>query len=77
MPYGEYDIYNQKRLLESLAHLIINHLDIQRWIFKIDDNFDGLGVAYCDIATHLPCYQNILKEAEKFADQWSDESVQV
>ncbi|CAF4056524.1 unnamed protein product [Rotaria sp. Silwood2] len=76
MPFGEYDIYNQKRLLESLAHLILEHLDVQRWIFKIDDHFDGQGIAYCDIAIHLPCYKDILKEAEKFADKWSNSSVQ-
>ncbi|CAF2085568.1 unnamed protein product [Rotaria magnacalcarata] len=69
MPYGEYDIYNQKRLLESLAQLIVEHLDVQRWIFKIDDNYDGLGIAYCDIATHLPCYKNVVEEVEKSANQ--------
>ncbi|CAF3609709.1 unnamed protein product [Rotaria socialis] len=69
MPYGEYDIYNQKRLLESLAQLIVEHLDVQRWIFKIDDNYDGLGIAYCDIATHLPCYKNVLEEVEKSPNQ--------
>jgi hypothetical protein len=64
MPFGEYDIYNQKHLFESLAQLIIEHLDVQRWIFKIDDHFDGLGIAYCDIAMHLPCYKNLLKDAK-------------
>ncbi|CAF3409746.1 unnamed protein product [Rotaria sp. Silwood1] len=76
MPFGEYDIYNQKRLLESLAHLILEHLDVQRWIFKIDDHFDGQGIAYCDIAIYLPCYKDMLKEAEKFADKWSNSTVQ-
>ncbi len=60
MPFGEYDIYNQKHLFESLAQLIIEHIDVQRWIFKIDDHFDGLGIAYCDIALHLPSYKNLL-----------------
>jgi hypothetical protein len=61
MPFGVYDIYNEKHLFESLAQLILQHIDIQRWIFKIDDHFDGLGIAYCDIALYLPCYSNILK----------------
>jgi len=77
MPFGEYDIYDEKHLVKSLAQLIIEHLDIQRWIFKIDDHFDGLGIAYCDIGIYLPCYQNVLKEAEQFAENWSNKAVQV
>ena len=77
MPFGEYDIYNQKHLYKSLARLILKHLYVQRWIFKIDDHFDGLGIAYCDIAIYLPCYNDVVKEAERFAEQWSNELVQV
>ncbi|CAF3545026.1 unnamed protein product [Rotaria sordida] len=72
VPFGEYDIYNQQHLLESLAQLIIEHLDVQRWLFKIDDDFDGLGIAYCDVVTYLPCYRNVLKEAARFGDKWSN-----
>jgi len=77
MPFGEYDIYNEQHLLEALAQLIIEHLDIQRWLFKIDDDFDGLGIAYCDVVTHLPCYKNVLKEAARFGDKWSNKWAQV
>ncbi|CAF1300643.1 unnamed protein product [Adineta ricciae] len=76
LPFSEYDIYDEKHLLNGLAQLILDHLDIQRWLFKVDDHFDGLGVAYCDIATHLPCYQNVVKEAEKLRENWSIKSVQ-
>ncbi|CAF3362603.1 unnamed protein product [Rotaria socialis] len=72
MPFGEYDIYNQQHLFESLAQLIVEHLDVQRWLFKIDDDYDGLGIAYCDVVTHLPCYKNVLKEAARFGDKWSN-----
>ncbi|CAF0958808.1 unnamed protein product [Rotaria sordida] len=71
MPFGEYDIYNQKHLYESLAYLILEHLDVQRWIFKIDDHFDGQGIAYCDISIYLPCYKDILKEADKWSNNKS------
>jgi hypothetical protein len=77
VPFGEYDVYNQQHLLESLAQLIIEHLDVQRWLFKIDDDFDGLGIAYCDIVSHLPCYKNVLKEAARFGDKWSNRWAQV
>lgn len=53
MPFGEYDIYNHRQLLQSLATLIIDHHEIERWLFKIDDYIDGLGIAYCDVKKHL------------------------
>jgi hypothetical protein len=64
MPFGEYDIYNEKHFFEALTQLILEHIDIQRWIFKIDDHFDGLGIAYCDIANYIPCYSHILEHIE-------------
>ncbi|UJR21396.1 hypothetical protein I4U23_024486 [Adineta vaga] len=64
MPFGEYDIYDEKHLLNALTQLIIDHSDVQRWLFKIDDQFDGLGIAYCDIAIYLPCYDDFVKEVE-------------
>jgi hypothetical protein len=77
MPFGEYDVYNQQHLFESLTQLIIEHLDVQRWLFKIDDDFDGLGIAYCDVVNYLPCYKNVLKEAARFGDKWSNKWAQV
>lgn len=65
MPFGEYDIYNCKHLFEALTRLIIEYPNIQRWIFKIDDDFDGFGIAYCDIAIHLPSYAQLFKSREK------------
>ena len=65
MPFGEYDIYNRKHMFDALTRLIIEYPNIQRWIFKIDDDFDGLGIAYCDIAIHLPSYANLFKSREK------------
>ncbi|CAF0922786.1 unnamed protein product [Adineta steineri] len=76
MPFGEYDIYDLQHLLKSLAQLIIEHLDVQRWIFKIDDHFDGLGIAYCDIATYLSCYQKLMEEARKCTSNESNKLIQ-
>lgn len=77
MPFGEYDIYNLQHLYESMAQLIVEHLDVQRWLLKVDDEFDGLGIAYCDVVAHLPCYKNVLKEAARFGDKWSNRWAQV
>ena len=77
MPFGEYDIYNEKHLLQSLTQLILDHLNIERWLFKIDDYIDGLGIAHCDVIHHLPFYQLMIKEASKYGEQWSKKEVQV
>jgi hypothetical protein len=71
MPYGEFDIYNKDQMYESLAQAIVDNLHIQRWIFKLDDEFNGRGIAYCDIAKNLSCYNAALKEMVKYGDKWS------
>ncbi len=51
--------------------MITENLSVQRWIFKLDDEHDGRGIAYCDISKHLSCYTWALKEMNKFGDKWT------
>lgn len=69
-PYGEFDIYNKEQLYECLAQAITENLIVQRWLLKLDDEFDGRGIAYCDIGKHMSCYNAALKEMIKFGDKW-------
>ncbi len=59
------------KLYESLALKITENLFVQRWLFKLDDESDGRGIAYCDVTKHLSCYGFALKEMHKFGDKWS------
>ena len=59
------------KLYECLALAITRNLVVQRWLFKLDDEHDGRGIAYFDIAKHLSCYAWALKEMVKFGDKWS------
>lgn len=70
MPFGEFDIYNKEQLYETLAEAITANLMVQRWLFKLDEESDGRGIAYCDISTNLKCYNWALKEMTKFGDKW-------
>ena len=36
--------------MQTLAHLIVQHSQVQRWLMKIDDEHLGRGHAYLDIA---------------------------
>lgn len=46
-------------------------------MFKLDDEFDGRGIAYCDIADHLQCYPWALKESKRYGDKWDRKWAQV
>jgi hypothetical protein len=77
IPFGVYNIHDEQHLIESLAQLILDHLHIQRWLFKINDYYDGLGIAHCDITQYLSCYNYLVKQAVRHADQWSNRTIQV
>ncbi|XP_027017127.2 IQ motif-containing protein H isoform X1 [Tachysurus fulvidraco] len=49
MPPGQADIYTLQQLHECFAQLMTDHLEVQRWLFKMDDGLGGHGTAYCDV----------------------------
>ncbi|XP_062517346.1 IQ domain-containing protein H-like isoform X2 [Corticium candelabrum] len=75
-PPCEFDIYSEHQLITSLSKLVANNLDIKRWLFKIDDEFDSRGIAYCDIVDNLPCRDWVVKQRGHFGDSWSNKWAQ-
>ncbi|NWT19979.1 IQCH protein, partial [Vireo altiloquus] len=61
-PPGEWDIHSWEQLLCTLSQLVLDNLEVQRWLFKVDDERGGNGTAYCDVISHLECYPWIQKE---------------
>ncbi|XP_073707067.1 IQ motif-containing protein H [Garra rufa] len=70
MPPGKWDIYTLEQLHESLAQLMTEHMEVQRWLFKIDSEVGGRGTAYCDVC-HLKCRPWAQQEFSRHGpEQW-------
>uniref|UniRef100_A0A3B4YQM5 IQ motif containing H n=1 Tax=Seriola lalandi dorsalis TaxID=1841481 RepID=A0A3B4YQM5_SERLL len=81
VPPGQGDIYSLNQLHETLAELMTQNFDVQRWFFKVDSEHSGRGTAYCDVC-HLSCYNWALQEChrcgpELWKTKWIQESVQL
>ncbi|XP_026220609.1 IQ motif-containing protein H isoform X2 [Anabas testudineus] len=79
VPPGQGDIYSLHQLHETLAELMAQNMDVQRWLFKIDFEHGGRGTAYCDTC-HLSCYNWALQEYHRYGPElwntkWIQESV--
>ncbi|XP_070542843.1 IQ domain-containing protein H-like [Ptychodera flava] len=70
VPPSEYDVYSLPQMHECLAQLVTENLDVKRWLFKLDDEFDGRGIAYCDVTTNLKCYPWAKKEEQRYGEKW-------
>ncbi|KAM3869947.1 IQ motif-containing protein H [Diretmus argenteus] len=76
VPPGQGDIYSLNQLHETLAQLITQNMDVQRWLFKMDSEHGGRGTAYCDVC-HLSCYSWALQESRRHGpDLWRTEWAQ-
>ncbi|XP_074405210.1 IQ domain-containing protein H isoform X5 [Zonotrichia albicollis] len=72
-PPGEGDIHSREQLLRALGRLLLDHPEVQRWLFKVDDERAGDGTAFCDISAHLQCHPWIQREQQQRGRQvWSE-----
>ncbi|XP_010190096.1 PREDICTED: IQ domain-containing protein H-like, partial [Mesitornis unicolor] len=71
-PPGEADIYSEEQLVGALSQLIVDNTDVRCWLFKVNDESGGNGTAYCDVVSHLKCYQWLQKERQRHSPEaWS------
>ncbi|XP_009703117.1 PREDICTED: IQ domain-containing protein H [Cariama cristata] len=71
-PPGESDIYSNEQMISVLSQLIIDNTEVRRWLFKVNDESGGNGIAYCDVISHLKCYHWVQKERQRYSPEiWS------
>ena len=66
VPVGAHDIYDDEDFVIALTKLIASHLDVERWLFKIDADFANMGVAFLDTAA-LPVVAELRAEWRNLA----------
>ncbi|NWV19206.1 IQCH protein, partial [Origma solitaria] len=72
-PPGEGDIRSTEQLLRALSRLILDNVEVQRWLLKVDGARGGDGTACCDVGAHLECYPWILREWHRHgAEVWRE-----
>ncbi|NWU43804.1 IQCH protein, partial [Hylia prasina] len=63
-PPGEWGIRSREQLLRALSQLVLDNLEVQRWLFKVDEERGGNGTAFCDVLSHLECSPWIQREQQ-------------
>ncbi|NWW44013.1 IQCH protein, partial [Pedionomus torquatus] len=76
-PPGASDISSSDQMIRVLSQLIADNMEVQRWLFKVNDGPGGNGTAYCDIISHLRCYPWVQKERQRYSPEiWSQKWAQ-
>ena len=60
---SEIEIFEETDLYLQLANLIVKHLDVKRWLIKLDDEFGGRGTAWFE-PSDLKIYENIVNDRD-------------
>ncbi|NXX95003.1 IQCH protein, partial [Centropus bengalensis] len=72
-PPGASDIHTEEQLIHVLSQLILDNMEVWRWLFKANNEPRGHGTAYCDVISHLKCYPWLQRECQRCGpEMWSE-----
>lgn len=69
VPPGAHDVYDEEDFYNYFAKLIVDNIEVSRWVFKIDNEFGGRGIAYCDPG-HLKSVNALRRDKEMHPQRW-------
>ena len=69
-PYTS-NIFKSEEIVARLAHLILENLHIDRWVFKIEGTVQGRGLGYLDLNT-IKIFKNLKAAIAKEGKNDSD-----
>lgn len=65
-------------MIRVLSQLIVDNMDVRRWLFKVNEGSGGNGTAYCDVISRLKCYPWLQRERQRYSpERWSKKSAHV
>ncbi|NXG63837.1 IQCH protein, partial [Hemiprocne comata] len=68
-PPGASDISTNQQMISVLSQLVLENMEVQRWLFKVNNESGGNGTACCDILSHLKCYHWVQKERQRYSPE--------
>jgi hypothetical protein len=71
IPIGAHDVHTEDDLLIALTRLMSSNLDIQRWLIRLNTDFNNEGTAYID-TTNLPVILELRKEQKALMNSHAD-----
>ncbi|XP_072291945.1 IQ motif-containing protein H [Eucyclogobius newberryi] len=74
IPPGAEDVYSLDQLHECLAELMVQNLNVTRWLFKMDSEVEG--TALCDVS-HMKSFSWALSQYQRYGpDAWRSKGIQ-
>ena len=68
VPVSAWDIKTEFEFYASLAHLVTTYSEYETWVFKMDNEFNGRGIAYIQLDKIQP-YLELKKEYFRYDDK--------
>lgn len=71
IPIGAHDVHTEDDLLIALTRLMSSNLDVQRWLIRLNSDFNNEGTAYIDV-TKLQVMLDLRREQKSLMHSHND-----
>lgn len=71
IPPSAFDIYDEVEFYTTLTRLVATNIFVNRWVFKIDNEFRGRGTAYFD-TENIKIIEEMRKKKVDYSEAYVD-----